>query len=64
MFSFEESRILLTPVLGGLELLHFPLALMNRLNKTKSAIFLDCRFSLFLKDPFFHIILSVVIIKI
>ena len=33
-----------------------PLVLMNRLNKTESAVFLYCRFSLFLKDPFFQII--------
>ena len=26
---------------------------MNRLNKTESAVFLYCRFSLCLKDPFF-----------
>ena len=26
---------------------------MNGLNKTESAVFLNCRFSLFLKDPFF-----------
>ena len=26
---------------------------MNRLNKTESDVFLYCRFSLFLKDPFF-----------
>ena len=26
---------------------------MNRLNKTESAVFLYCRFSLFLKDLFF-----------
>ena len=26
---------------------------MNRLNKTESALFLYCRFPLFLKDPFF-----------
>ena len=26
---------------------------MNKLNKTESAVFLYCRFSLFLKDPFF-----------
>ena len=26
---------------------------MNRLNKTKSAVFLYCRFSLLLKEPFF-----------
>ena len=25
----------------------------NRLNKTESAVFLFCRLSLFLKDPFF-----------
>ena len=31
---------------------------MNRLNKTESAIFLLCRFSLFLKDLFFQTILS------
>ena len=37
-------------------MLHFPSVLMNRLNKTKSAVFLYCRFSLFLKDPFFKII--------
>ena len=29
---------------------------MNRLNETESAVFLYCRFSLFLKYPFFHII--------
>ena len=32
---------------------------MNRLNKTESAVFLYCRFSLVLKDPFFQIILMV-----
>ena len=54
----DESRIHvpLKPVLGAWELLHFPLVLMNRLNKTVSAVFLYCRFSLFLKDPFFQII--------
>ena len=31
---------------------------MKRLNKTESAVFLYCRFSLFLKDPFFKIILG------
>ena len=31
---------------------------MNRLNITESAVFLFCRFSLFLKDPFFQIILK------
>ena len=38
-----ESRIPLKPVPGGgggCELLHFPLVLMNRLNKTESAVFL------------------------
>ena len=32
---------------------------MNRLNKIESAVFLYFRFSLFLKDPFFQIILTV-----
>ena len=41
---------------GAWELLHFPLVLMNRLNETESADFLNCRFSLFLKDLFFQII--------
>ena len=36
-------------------MLHFPLVLVNRLNKTESAVFLYCRISLFLKDPFFQI---------
>ena len=31
---------------------------MNRLNKTEPAVFLYCRFSLFLKDLFFQVILS------
>ena len=29
---------------------------MNILNKTESAVFLYCRFSLFLKDPLFRLI--------
>ena len=53
-----ESRILLKPELGVQELLHFPLVLINRLNKTESAGFLYCRFSLFLKGQFFQIILG------
>ena len=37
--------------------MHLPLVFMNRFNKTESAVFLyNCRFSLFLKDPFFQII--------
>ena len=28
---------------------------MKRLNKTKSAVFYNCRFSLFLNNPFFQI---------
>ena len=46
-----ESRIPLKPVLGKKS--HFPLVLMNTLNKTESVVFIYCRFSLFLKDPFF-----------
>ena len=37
-------------------MLHFPLVLKNRLNKTESDLFSYCRFSLFLKDPLFQII--------
>ena len=44
----KESRIPLKPVLGGI----------NRLNKTESAVFIYCRFSLFLKDPFFRQIIT------
>ena len=36
--------MLLKPVLGGMRIV--------ALNKTESAVFLYCRFSLFLKDPF------------
>ena len=32
---------------------------MNILNKTESVVFLYCRFSLFLKDPFFPVYLEV-----
>ena len=32
---------------------------MYRLNKTESAVFVFCRFSLFLQDPFFQIILRI-----
>ena len=47
-----ESRIPLKPVLGGMRIVaQCPLVLMNRLNKTKSAVV-----SLFLTDPFFQII--------
>ena len=49
-----ESRIPLKPVLGGVKIA--ALVLMNRLNKTESALFLCCRFSLFLKDSLFQII--------
>ena len=43
----------LKPVLWACEFLHFPLVLMNRVNKNESVVFLYCRFSLFLRDPFF-----------
>ena len=48
-----ENRIPLKPVLGRVRIVALPLVLMNRLNKTEYAVFLYCRFSLFLKDPFF-----------
>ena len=50
------GRIPLKPVLGGVRIVHFPLVLVNRLNETESAVFSYCRFSLFLKEPFFQII--------
>ena len=34
-------------------MLPFPLVLIDRLNKTESAVFVYSRFSLFLNDPFF-----------
>ena len=43
-------------------MLHFPLVLMDRLNKTESAVFYHRRFSLFLKEPFFKIILKMLTI--
>ena len=43
------SRIPLKPVLDGVRIY----ALSIRLNKTESAVFFYCRFSLFLKDPVF-----------
>ena len=49
-----ESRVPLGPVLERENCCI--LVLMNRLNKTESAVFLLCRFSLFLKDPFFQFI--------
>ena len=50
LFCYERDfRIPLKPV-------HIPIVLINRLNKTESAVFLYCMFSLFLKDPLFQII--------
>ena len=49
-FIFELPSYRLSQCKGAWELLHFPLVLMNRLNKTKSAVFLLCLFSLFLQD--------------
>ena len=57
--ALTESSIPVEPVLGGMrELLYFLLVLMNRLNKTESAVFKYCSFSLLLKDPFFKMYLS------
>ena len=44
-------------MLEGVRIVDFPLVLMNRLDKTGFAVFLYCKFSVFLKDPFFQIIL-------
>ena len=51
-----ESRIPLKLVLGAQKLLHISLVLINRLNKTESAVSYNCWFSLFLNYPFFQII--------
>ena len=55
-WGLTESRISLKPVQGGVRIVALLLVLLNRLNKTESAVLLNCRFSLFLKDPFFQII--------
>ena len=44
-------------MLGGMRAVTLPI-LMYILNKNEAAVFKYCRFSLFLKDPFFQIILS------
>ena len=49
----------INPVLGEWELLHFVLVLINILNKTESAVFVYCTFSLLLEDPFFQIIYNI-----
>ena len=47
----------LKPVLVGVTIVSLPIRTYeHRLNKTKSVVFLYCRFSLFLKDLFFQII--------
>ena len=54
-----ENRVL--GEVGGVlakELLHLTLVLINRLNKTESTVFVYYRFSLFLKDSFFQIVLA------
>ena len=51
-----ESRILLKPMLGGVRIVALSFSFMNRLNKMESAVFLYCRFFLFLKVPFILII--------
>ena len=49
-----ESRIPLKPVLqvGGMGIVALSLVLMSRLNKTEPAVFLYCRLSLLLNEPF------------
>ena len=48
-----ESRIPHKPTLGGVRTVALSISSHERLNKTESTVFLYCRFSLFLKDPFF-----------
>ena len=58
---WQKAEYRLSRCQGVWELLHFPLVLANGLNTTESTVFLICRFSLFLKDPFFQIIIYIVI---
>ena len=53
-----KSRIPLKLALGGMRIVfHFPLVLMNRLNKAESADFLNCSFFLsYSERSFFQII--------
>ena len=53
--SSGQGSLLVSVMLNKSESV-FLLFLMNRLNKTESAVFLHCRFFLFMKDPFFQII--------
>ena len=55
--SDRKQTALKKLVLGGL-MSGCPVVLINKLNTTDSAVFQMCRFSLFLKDPFFQVILG------
>ena len=52
-----ESRIPLKTVIGDVRIVALSISCSNeQTKKCESAVFLYCRFSLVLKDPFFHII--------
>ena len=56
-FNFNFSRIPLAGARGVRIVAHsIKIVLMNRLNKTESGVYLICRFSLILMDPFCQII--------
>ena len=48
-----KSRIQLKPVLGGVRMAALSISSHEQTQYPKPAVFLYCRFSLFLKDPFY-----------
>ena len=58
----KESRIPLKPVLGGVRIVALSISSQEQTQENESAVFLHCRFSLFLKDPFFPDYFDLVII--
>ena len=48
---------------GGMVIAALSISLMIRLNKTESAVFLYCRFPLFLKDPYSQIIIVILFLR-
>ena len=51
--TLEKQLNPLDPIASGGRSVRFSVKYFEILNKTESAVFLYCRFSLFLKDPFF-----------
>ena len=53
MHVWFQHTILLKPLQGAWEILHFSVSLMNRINTTEYGIFAPCMISLLLKDLLF-----------